>query len=251
MEKFAANLTFLFTELPVLQRFEAARRAGFTGVELLFPYDLSARDLARAAQTNGLDFVLLNAPPPNWTGGARGFAADPVQSDRFRSDFRRTLRFAQALNAKHIHIMSGIAQGTGAHDTFIENLAWACAEAPDASLIIEPQNSDDMPGYFLSDFDLAAEVIGTVGAPNLGLQFDSYHAHRITGDVIGCWQRHAALIRHVQISGHPGRHEPDRGDFDLDAFMNALREDGYQGWIGAEYTPAAGTLAGLGWLPKH
>ena len=250
MLKFAANLTFLFTELPMPQRFQAAREAGFTGVEVLFPYDLAVAELSRAAIANGLDFVLLNAPPPNWSGGPRGFAADPDQVDRFRRDFDRALRFAHGLNARHIHIMSGKGEGSAARQTMIDNLRWATERAPHASLLIEPLNAADRPGYFLNDFDQAAEIIDAVGARNLGLQFDAYHAHHITGDVMEAWRTHGSLARHIQIAGAEGQHEPTGGAINYPQFFAMLQTAGYQGWIAAEYTPAGLTKADLGWLPK-
>ena len=248
MARFAANLTFLFTELPMLERFAAARRAGFDGVEVLFPYDLAAKDLAQAAQSEGLEFVLLNTPPPNWSGGARGFAAIPGGEERFRRDFERSLRFAQALRARHIHVMAGKAEGAGASRTYVENLKWACDRAPHASLLIEPINPTDMPGYFLADYDLAAEVIDKVGAPNIGLQLDAYHAHRITGDLVSCWEAHLPRIRHIQIAGAPGRHEPRIGEIDYADFFRRVDAAGYRGWVSAEYTPLTTTEAGLRWL---
>lgn len=248
MARFAANLTFLFTELPMLERFAAAGRAGFEGVEVLFPYDLAAPELASAAQDAGLEFVLMNTPPPNWAGGPRGFAALPGGEERFRRDFDRGLRFAQALRCRHIHVMAGRAEGPAARRTLVENLRWACARAPHASLLIEPINQDDMPGYFLSDFDLAAEIIDEVGMTNLGLQFDAYHAHQITGDAISCWDRHATRARHIQIAGSPGRHEPKGGEIDYPMFFRHLDSAGYSGWVGAEYVPATTTEAGLRWL---
>lgn len=248
MAKFAANLTMLFTELPMIDRFAAAKRAGFTGFEILFPYDLAATALRKAAQKDKLEFVLMNCPPPNWAGGPRGFAALPDGEDRFRKDFVRALRFAQELRARHIHILSGKAEGARARDTFIANLKWAAARAPHASLTIEPLNPLDMPGYFLNDFDLAASVLDAVAAPNLGLQFDAYHAHHLTGDVIATWERHAHRVRHIQIAGAPGRHEPKDGDIDYTAFFEAVDRSGYVGWVSAEYHPKTTTEAGLRWL---
>ena len=248
MAHFAANLTYLFTELPMQQRFAAARRAGLQGVELLFPYDLAVKELVRCAEATGLEFVLLNSPPPNWAGGPRGFAAEPGNEARFRSDFDRAIRYAQALDVQHVHIMAGRAEGPQAHRTMIENLKWAARRAPRASLTIEPTNTQDMPGYFLSDFDLAAEIIAEVGAPNLGLQFDAYQAQMIHGDVLDLWRRLAPITRHVQVAGFPGRHEPRTGDIDFARFYRALDEAGYDGWIGAEYTPLTSTEAGLRWL---
>lgn len=249
MPRFAANLTMLFTELPMLERFAAAARAGFEGAEILFPYDIAVGDLSRAALKAGLKMVLINTPPPNWTGGPRGFAAQPGLEDRFRRDFDRALRVAEALRAGHIHIMAGVAEGPEAHRVFVTNLKWAAARAPHASLTIEPLNPIDAPGYFLADFGLARQVIRQVGAANLGLQFDAYHAQVITGNVIGTWTEFAPLIRHVQIAGWPGRHEPDNGRIDYPALFAALDADGYRGWVSAEYNPAKQTEAGLDWLP--
>ncbi len=248
MAKFAANLTYLFTELPMPQRFAAARRAGFDGIEILFPYDLAAKELARAALSTGMEFVLMNTPPPNWAGGPRGFAAEPGNEARFRSDFDRALRYGQALRVRHLHVMAGKAEGDTARRTLVENLKWACARAPQTSLTIEPMNQTDMPGYFLNCFDLAAEIIDEVGAPNLGLQFDAYQAQMIHGDALEIWTRHAAKVRHVQIAGCPGRHEPRPGDIDFAAFFRAVDASGYDGWIGAEYIPLTSTEAGLRWL---
>lgn len=249
MPRFAANLTMLFTELPMLERFAAAAAAGFQGVEILFPYDIAARDLSRAAIAAGLEFVLMNTPPPNWAGGARGFAAEPGREERFRSDFDRALRFAGVLRPRHIHIMAGYAEGSEARDTFARNLRWAAGRAPHVSLTIEPLNPVDQPGYFLADFDLAAELIAETGAPNLGLQFDTYHAQRITDDAMATWRRHAGIIRHIQVGGFPGRHEPAGGAIDFPGFFAALDRSGYKGWVSAEYNPASLTAEGLGWLP--
>lgn len=252
MPRFAANLTLLFTEFPMTSRFEAARNAGFDGVEILFPYDLPAKSLLRAAKQAGAEIVLINCPPPNWSGGTRGFAAQPGMEDRFRRDFDRSLRVAHALNVRQIHIMAGIAEGPRARQCFTDNLIWACERAPHVSLTIEPINQGDMPGYFLSDFDLAAEIIGTVGARNLGLQFDVYHAHKITGDALSALRRHLPLIRHIQIAGLPDRNEPfSGGGVDYAEIFAALDEAGYLGWISAEYNPAGLTQNGLGWMPPR
>ena len=246
--RFSANLTLLFTEMPMLQRFAAAKRAGFDGVEILFPYDLATKDLSRAAIAAGTDVVLINCPPPNWAGGPRGFAAEPDMVDRFRRDFDRSLRVAEALRARHIHVMAGKAEGDAARDCMVENLRWATARAPHASLTIEPINRDTMPGYFLCDFDQAAGIIAEVAAPNLSLQFDTFHAQAITGDVAATFAAHRPLIRHIQIGAYPGRTEPGPGAIDFPAFFAAVRASRYRGWISAEYNPAGMTTDGLGWL---
>ncbi len=248
MPKFCANLSWLFTELPFMERFKAAKEAGFDAVEVLFPYDCPAQEMRDQLVWNDLAFVLMNCPPPNATGGAQGFAAFPGLEDRFRRDFDRTLRYAQVLKPRHIHIMAGAADGPEAEAVFTENLRWAAARAPKQSLTIEPINRNDMPGYFLADYDLAARVLDTVGAPNLALQFDAYHAHRITGDVMGAWAAHGARTAHIQIAGFPGRNEPSGGRIDYPAFLARLDADGYTGWVSAEYAPAGATEAGLVWM---
>lgn len=250
-ERLAANLTVLFTELPMLERFAAAARAGFRGAEILFPYQFAPADLANAASAAGIEMVLINTPPANWAGGARGFAAQPKNEALFRRDFDRAAGFARAVRARHVHVMAGVADGPQAYQTFRANLEWATKRAPDLGLTIEPICAAVMPGYFLNDFDLAARIIDEVAAPNLGLQFDAYHAHVITGDVLLTWQRHVSITRHVQISGHPGRHEPVGGDIDYPAFFRALRDAEYDGWISAEYQPAGRTESGLGWIPQR
>ncbi|SHI45585.1 hydroxypyruvate isomerase [Shimia gijangensis] len=248
MPKFAANISVLFTELPFLDRFSAAKKAGFDAVEILFPYDIAARDILGCLQATEQELLLINTPPPNWTGGDRGFAAIPGGQERFQHDFRRALRYAGVLGANMIHVMSGIAEGTEAHDTMIENLRWATAFAPSQKLTIEPINQVDMPGYFLNDFGLAAGILDEVSAPNLTLQFDAYHAHMITGDMKAVWEAHGARAGHIQIAGAPGRNEPHTGHVDYPAFFNLLDKEGYQGYVSAEYHPASITTEGLDWV---
>ena len=248
MPRFAANLTWLFQDLPLMERFAAARAGGFEGVEVLFPYDHPTQDIRDQIVLNGLTFVLMNCPPPNATGGPQGFAAVPGLEARFRKDFERTLRFTQVLKPRHIHIMAGTAEGAEAESTFVANLRWAAACAPGQSLTIEPINRADMPGYFLADYDTAARVLDAVGAPNLSLQFDAYHAHRITGDVAGTWSAHGHRARHIQVAGYPGRHEPTGGEIDYPAFFARLDAAGYGGWVSGEYAPRGTTAEGLGWI---
>ncbi len=243
-----ANLTWMFKEVPYLERFAAARAAGFDGVEVLFPYDDPAPVIADLLARNDLQMVLINAPPPNYTGRDKGFAAVPGAQDLFRKDFKRALRVAQALGVEHLHLMSGVADGDAARAVYVENLAWAAAEAPAQSLTIEPINAVDLPGYFLNDFDLAMEVLAQVDAPNLRLQFDAYHAQRITGDAVAAWARCAARVAHVQVADHPGRHAPGSGDIDYVALFAAMREGGYAGWVSGEYAPDGATAKSLAWM---
>lgn len=248
MPRFCANLSWLFTEVPFMERFRAAKEAGFDAVEVPFPYDCPTQEMRDELVWNDLSFVLMNCPPPNTTGGPQGYAAVPGLEDRFRRDFDRTLRFARVLKPRHIHILSGPAEGDEAEATLVENLRWAARHAPKQSLTIEPLNRNDNPGYFLADYDTAARVLDTVGAPNLGLQFDAYQAHRITGDVMGAWSAQGQRATHVQIAGFPGRAEPLGGEIDYPAFFARLDADGYKGWVSGEYAPAGKTDDGLGWM---
>ncbi|MCA0872596.1 TIM barrel protein [Seohaeicola saemankumensis] len=247
MPRFAANLSLLFPELPYLDRFDAAAEAGFAGVEILFPYDVAAKDTRRALVANGLDLVLINAPPPNYTGGTPGYAALPGGQDRFRRDIRRALRFADELRAGRIHIMSGYTRDVAAFDTMVDNLQWAADHAPDRAFTIEPLNPVDQPGYFLDDYDLAARVLDAVDRPNIGLQYDSYHAEVIHGDPLDIWHRFRPHITHAQLGAAPNRSEPAPGRFD--ALFAAMDNSGYDGWVSAEYHPTtARTQDSLGWM---
>ena len=246
MPRFAANLTLLFTERPVAERALAARKAGFAGVEVLFPY--TSPDWPKALRAAGLPVALINTPTPDWDTGGRGVAARPGQEARFRAEFDQALEMAETVNAARIHIMAGLAEGPRAHDTFVRNLGWAVEQAGETPLTIEPINPQDIPGYFLKDFDQAADILDSLKAPNLALQLDAYHAHRITGDVIGTWAKHGARAAHVQVAGSPGRHEPCAGEIDYTAFFARLDAEGYQGWVSGEYHPKAQTEDGLGWI---
>lgn len=248
MPRFCANLTWLFTELPFLERFEAAKEAGFDAVEVLFPYDVNAQEIVHQLSRHGLKMALMNCPPPNYTGGDPGYAAVPGLEDRFRRDFTRALRYAKALGAQHLHVMAGEAEGDAAKAVFIENLRWAAAVDPKQGLTIEPLNPADNPGYFLDDFALAREVIEEVGAPNLRLQFDVYHAQKITGNALAVWTTCHDIIAHVQAAQVPNRSEPRAGLIDYKALFVQLDADGYPGWVAGEYRPAGLTSEGLSWM---
>ncbi|MEM6479295.1 MAG: TIM barrel protein [Pseudomonadota bacterium] len=248
MPKFAANLTWLFKDLPLIERVKAAAAAGFTGVEILFPYDVNAQELRDACVLNNLKMVLINTPPPNYTGGDQGWAARPELKSRFERDFKRVLRYAQVLKPQMLHIMAGVAEGPEAEACFIGNLRWACAQAPRSDITIEVINRKTMPGYFLHDFDQAAEIIKTVGAPNLGLQFDTFHAYQITGDAGAVWQKHASLVTHIQVGHGEHRHEPAHAPFDHPAFFKLLDKSGYRGWVSGEYEPSLTGDAAFDWI---
>lgn len=237
--RIAANITWLFTEAPVLVRPSLAMDAGFDGVEVLFPYDLPLSDWASATQ--GIPVALINTPPGDWAAGDRGWAAVPGAEARFRDGFRQALDTAQAIGAGRIHVMSGNAAGPSAQATFRANLEWACGHGH--ALTVEPLNARDMPGYFLDSFDLALRL--TDGLP-VQIQFDTWHAG-FMGGVQSDWARAASRSGHLQIAGSAGRHEPDD---DILAFARQVSAGGHGGWIAAEYRPANTTAAGLGWLDR-
>lgn len=246
MPRFAANLTMLFTEVPALARPDLAREAGFDGVEILFPYDHAVRDWKSALGDTPL--ALINTPPGDWASGDRGYAAVPGAEGDFRQSFLRAADVATQLGARRVHVMAGVAKGEVAEQVYRENLAWAVAEAPELTLCIEPLNTDDMPGYFLNDFDQAARIVDDLGHIRLGIQFDLWHASRIHGDADAVWARHRDRVNHIQIAGFPTRNEPGGGGFDLTGLCGALDESGWDGFVAAEYIPARATVHGLLWL---
>lgn len=247
--KAAANLSHLWPERPYLDRFDAAAKAGFTGVEVLFPYDTPAKETQRALLRGGLEMVLINAPPPNYTGGERGFAATVGGEARFSHDMRRAYRYAQAMRVRMIHVMSGEGAGEAAKATMIANLKAATQTAPEGlTLMIEPLCPQAQPGYFMNDYALAVEVITAVDAPNLKLQFDSYHAQMIHGDAAKVFNTYRDLIGHVQIGDMPDRGAPGTGDVDFSALFTALRAAGYKDWISGAYTPDGDTDETLNWM---
>lgn len=249
MPRFAANISMLFAELPYLDRFQAVAAAGFEAVEILYPYELAAKETQRALLANGLELLLINAPPPNYTGGMPGYAAVPEGTDRFQRDIRRVLRYAEALKAGKIHVMAGYAKGPEAQKTFVENLQWAADRAPEQQFTIEPLNSGDQPGYFLDDYTLAVEVLEAVDRPNVGLQYDAYHAQLIHGDAAKVWETFGSRAVHVQIGAAPGRCEPGTGPVDFRELFEAIDASGYDGWVSAEYTPSTRrTEDSLGWM---
>ncbi len=249
MLNFAANLTHLWAELPYLDRFDAAAEAGFKAVEVQQPYDVPAPETQRALRRNGLQMVLLDAPGPNYTGGARGYAAAIGGEARFDFDIRRAVRYAQAFDARCIHVISGTGAGADARATMIANLKRASGQLPEGlCLTLEPLNTTDNPGYFLSRFNLAAEIIDAVDAPNVGLQYDSYHAQMITGDAVAAFREMRPLIRHIQIADAPGRTAPGTGDVDFNTLFAEIAASGYDGWISANYIPDGRTENGLGWM---
>ncbi|MCK2182875.1 2-oxo-tetronate isomerase [Halomonas getboli] len=260
MTRLAANLSMLFTEHDFLDRFQAAADAGFHGVEYLFPYAHAPARLAEALEEAGVEQVLFNLPPGDWEAGERGLASLPGREAEFRDAVIEALRYAEHLGCPRVHAMAGLLpEGLddrardeareAHHATYLENLRFAAGEAARTGreLLIEPINTRDMPGYFLSRQDQAVAVIEAVGADNLRLQFDLYHCQIMEGDLIRHLERLLPHLGHVQIAGVPERHEPDVGEVHYPAILERLEALGYGGWIGCEYRPAAATRDGLGW----
>lgn len=257
MPRFAANISLMYTEWPFADRFAAAADDGFEAVECQFPYDWPADLLARRREAAGVELVLLNAPPG--PSGARGIAALPGSQAAFRATMRdQALPYAQALGCARIHVMSGfVPAGSERADlqpTLVDNLRWAAGQAAEAgiTLLIEPLNGRDNPGYFLNRQDHAHEVVAAVGAPNLAVQFDLYHAQIVEGDLSAKLVRyldpaHPTRVGHLQVASVPDRHEPDEGELAWGHLFGLIDRLGWPGWVGAEYRPRGATRAGLGW----
>lgn len=252
MPKFAANLTWLFTELPLLDRFAAAANAGFTAVELLTPYEHSAAELRARLDAAGLTMVLINAPAGDATRGERGLASLPGREANFDASIEWAIATAQALGTRQIHVMAGLLQHGGRRQTYVANLRRAATRAAQdgLTLLIEPINRRDVPGYFLATLEDARSVIHEVAAANLGLQFDIYHRQMTAGDVVAALIEFAPLTQHMQLANPPDRGEPDRGELDYRTLFEVIDGLGYTGHIGCEYKPRTTTAAGLVWAER-
>jgi hydroxypyruvate isomerase len=257
MLRLTANIGFLFTERRLLDRFAAARAAGFEAVECPYPYEHTVDELRAAIAGAGVRVTGINIPAGDRAKGEWGFAGVPGQEARFARDFDLALHYAAALGASMMHVLAGIVPADArdaARATYLANLRWAAAKAEAAGimLLLEPLNRHDAPGYLVSHADEIAEVIAELGAPHVKLLFDAYHIQIMNGDLIRRLERHQHIIGHVQIAGVPGRNEPDaENEVNFPAVLRALEATGYQGWVGAEYRPRAGTEAGLGWLQPY
>jgi hydroxypyruvate isomerase len=254
MVKLAANLSMQFTEVDFLDRFAAAHRAGYDAVEFLFPYAYQKSDLVGRLESNGLRQVLFNMFPGDWDKGERGIAALPGRESEFRASVDQALGYAAALKCPRVHVMAGRmppdADRAHYEAVYVENLRFAARAAASAgiTLLLEPLNLVDNPGYFLTGSPQAAAIIAAVGAPNLKIQFDIYHQQMAHGAIATTLGEHYSLVGHAQIAGVPGRHEPDDGQEINTRFVFGLLDElGYDGWVGCEYRPRGATVAGLGW----
>ncbi|MGH8420657.1 MAG: 2-oxo-tetronate isomerase [Pseudomonas sp.] len=254
MPRFAANLSMLYPQHDFLARFSAAATDGFKGVEYLFPYDFSAAEIKLRLDDFGLTQALFNAPPGDWGKGERGIASLPGRESEFRSGFQQALEYAAVLGNDRIHVMAGLLPSEDLrekhHAVYLENLAHAAQEAAKAGItvLIEPINTRDMPGFFLNLQDQGQAVCKEVGADNLKVQFDFYHCQIVEGDVITKLRRDFAGIGHIQIAGVPDRHEPNLGELNYPWLFEEIDRLGYTGWVGCEYRPRGDTSEGLQWL---
>ena len=257
MLKFAANLSMLFTEVPFPERFAAAAKAGFKGVEYLFPYILPKEDIAERLKSNNLTQVLFNLPAGNWDGGERGIACHPDRVGEFQEGVGKAIEYAKLLGNKQVNCLAGIqpkdVSAAAAHKTFVENLRFAAEKLKAAGILLisEPINTYDIPGFFLNRSAQALAIFDEVGSDNLKLQYDIYHMQRMEGELAKNLERLMPRIAHIQLADNPGRNEPGTGEINYPFLFATLEKLGYAGWIGCEYKPAKTTTEGLGWLPKQ
>ncbi|WP_407314685.1 2-oxo-tetronate isomerase [Pseudomonas sp. nanlin1] len=256
MPRFAANLSMLYPEHAFLDRFAAAAADGFEAVEYLFPYDFSAQELKQRLTEHNLQQALFNAPPGDWAAGERGTVSLPGREQEFREGFERALEYAAVLGNSRIHVMAGLLPSESAraqhHEVYVENLRHAAAQAAKAGItvLLEPINTRDMPGFFLNRQDQAHALVAQVGADNVKVQFDCYHCQIVEGDLAMKLRRDMAGIGHIQIAGVPDRHEPDSGEINYPYLFELIDQLGYEGWIGCEYRPKGDTSQGLEWLRR-
>ncbi|MDB5774749.1 MAG: hyi [Herbaspirillum sp.] len=257
MPKLAANLTMLFNEVSFLDRFEAAARAGFQGVEFLFPYAFHADQIADKLNHFHLDLVLHNLPAGNWDAGERGIACHPDRVAEFQDGVGDAIRYAKVLGVKQLNCLVGIApKGVDAElarATMVDNLAFAAKQLKEEKirLLIEPINTFDIPGFFLSGTRQALDLIKDTGSDNLFVQYDIYHMQRMEGELAATIKANLPMIKHIQVADNPGRFEPGTGEINYRYLLAMLDEIGYDGWVGCEYKPKAGTVEGLGWRAAH
>ena len=257
MAKLAANLSMLFTELDFTERFNAAAKAGFKGVEYLFPYDYPADTIAALLKENDLEQVLFNLPSGDWAAGDRGIACDPTRIEEFREGVDKAIEYAKVLGNTQVNCLVGIVpEGITpeqAEAAVVSNLKFAAGKLKAAGihLIIEAINSRDIPGFFLTSTRQALHIKELVGTDNLSLQYDIYHMQIMEGDLAATTATHLDVIRHIQLADNPGRHEPGTGEINYNFMFKHLERIGYEGWIGCEYKPASTTEAGLSWLKDY
>ena len=251
--RLCANLNFLFTEVPLLDRFDAAAEAGFKGVELLSPYEASLTNLRARLEAAGLTAVLMNSFAGDREKGERGLACLPDKEQAFRDSIELSLEYASGLGCGMIHFMGGVKPDDVSFDLamalYSRRLAWAAdrAHAAGIQLMVEAINQRDIPGYIVRTQEQAAALVTAIDTDAVGLQFDIYHCQTAQGDVARRVEQLMPLIRHIQVADVPGRNEPGTGEVGWDFLFNRIAELNYQGWVGCEYKPLGRTATGLAW----
>ena len=257
MPKLAANLTMLFNEVGFLERFGEAARAGFKGVEFLFPYAFEAGQIAERLDANRLELVLHNLPAGNWEAGERGIACHPGRKAEFQDGVGKAIEYAKALGVKQLNCLVGIkphdVTDGQAYGAVVDNLKFAAGalKAEGIGLLVEPINTFDIPGFYLSGTEQALGIIRETGSDNIRVQYDIYHMQRMEGELAATIKANLPMIGHIQLADNPGRFEPGTGEINYRYLFGMLDEIGYGGWIGCEYKPKAGTAAGLSWIAAH
>lgn len=256
MPRFAANLTMMFTEVPFLERFALAKNAGFATVEFLFPYAFKVQEIQTALSQNDLKLVLHNLPAGDWDAGERGIACLPDRVAEFRSGVAKAIAYATALGVPQLNCLAGKApaglDSKILHDTFVGNLQYAASELKKVGLklLIEPINTFDIPGFFLSKTEQGIAILDDVAADNAFLQYDIYHAQRMEGELGNTMQKYLSRIAHIQLADNPGRNEPGTGEINYAFLFDLLDRLDYSGYIGCEYKPLKTTEAGLKWMSQ-
>jgi hydroxypyruvate isomerase len=254
MPRFAANLTMLFTEYPVLERFDRAAAAGFTAVEFLFPYGEDIQGIKQALERNGLTQILFNLPAGDWAKGERGISNDPRRVTEFREGVHRALEIAALLGVTRLNCLAGLTlpdvPATDQWAALRDNLAFAAeaAQAAGVRQLVEPINPFDMPGFFLNRPSQGFALLKEIGHPNLFLEYDIYHAQRTEGNLTATLREHIGEIGHIQVADSPARHQPGTGEIHYPFVFRELDATGYDGWVGLEYRPLGTTEASLSWL---
>ena len=257
MPKLAANLSMMFNEVDFLDRFDAASKAGFKGVEYLFPYDFEVEAIGEALERNNLEQVLFDLPAGDWGAGERGITILPDRVGEFQDGVGSAVEYARRLGCKRITALAGaVPDGVPPeklHETLVSNLRFAAAELESvgATVLVEAINTRDIPGFFVHRTSHALAAIKDAAAPNLKLQYDIYHMQIMEGDLARKIKANKDLIHHIQLADNPGRHEPGTGEINYDFLLAFIDGLGYDGWIGCEYRPAGDTVAGLGWASKY
>jgi hydroxypyruvate isomerase len=257
MPRFNANIQFMFTEYDVLDRYDAAAKAGFTGVELQSPYDIPIAEIVARLESNGLRHVLINLPGDDPSTGAKNVAINPARRDLFRESVDQGVEYAAGLDCVAVNSGVGPAIDGVSHEahweTYVENMQYAAPLFAEVGvkLLIEPINTRDQPGFFIHDSSQGMAAVAAVGHPNFGLQYDVYHMQIMEGDLAPTIAEHLSSIGHIQIADTPGRHEPGTGEINYPFVFAHLDSLGYSGWVGAEYHPSKRTEDTLEWARPY